>query len=123
MANTLEAVAQPEDFAGMRRWPRLPVDIAVQVTVKTQGPTKILSWEGKGTDISCGGLAVSVESDLPIGSQIGVEFTLPNSTRVMSLRCFVRNRDQQRYGVEFITENDDDYAHAAELQNLLSSGA
>jgi len=123
MADTQAAAAQPEDPVAKRRWPRLPVDMAVQVTVKTQGPTKVLTWEGKGTDISCGGLAVSVESDLPIGSQVGVEFTLPNSAHGMSFRCFVRNRYGQRYGVEFITENDEDYANAAELQSLLSCDA
>jgi c-di-GMP-binding flagellar brake protein YcgR len=108
-----------EDLVARRRWPRFSVDMPVQLTVKTQGPTKVLTWEGQGSDISCGGLAVTVESDLPIGSQIQVEFVPPNSTRPMSFRCFVRNRDAHRYGVEFITENDEDYARAAELQSLL----
>lgn len=47
--------------------------------------------------------------DLPVGSQIGVEFTPPYCEHPLTFRCFVRNRDGNRYGVEFITENDDDY--------------
>lgn len=117
---TRETVSQcEENLVAQRRWPRFCVDMPVRLTVKTQGPTKVLAWEGQGSDISCGGLAVTVKGDLPIGSQIQVEFTPPNSTRPMSFRCFVRNRDGHRYGVEFITENDDDYARGAELQSLL----
>lgn len=119
MADTQEVMPQREDHAAKRRWPRFFVDMAVQVRVKTQGPTKIHTWQAQGGDISCGGLAVTVAADLPIGSQIGVEFALPKSNRLMSFRCFVRNRDGQRYGLEFITENDEDYARAADLQRLL----
>lgn len=122
MADTQEVTPKKQEFAAKRRWPRFFVDMPVQVRVKTQGPTRVYTWEGQGTDISCGGLAVTVAGDLPIGSQIGVEFTLPNSNRAMSFRGFVRNRDGQHYGVEFITENDEDYAKAADLQQQLSCG-
>jgi len=115
------ASQQEEEVVAKRRWPRFFVDMVVQVRVTTQGPTKVLSWQGQGTDISCGGLAVTVDSDLTIGSQIGVEFALPNSDRPMNFRCFVRNRDGNHYGVEFITENDEDYAIAGELQALLGA--
>ena len=121
MADTLEVVIPGEGFVAKRRWPRFSVDIPVQVRVKTQGPTKVHSWEGQGTDISCGGLAVTLAGDLPVGAQIGVEFALPNLNRRLSFRCFVRNRQGQHYGVEFITENDEDYSKAAELQDLLGA--
>jgi c-di-GMP-binding flagellar brake protein YcgR len=114
-------LAESADFVARRRWPRYCVGMAVQVRVKTQGPTRVATWQGHGTDISAGGLAVTVDSDLPIGSQIAVEFTLPGSDQPMSFRCFVRNREGDRYGVEFITENDDDYRTAAELQALLAA--
>ncbi len=39
----------------------------------------------------------------------------------MAFRCFVRNREGNRYGVEFITENDEDYRNAAELQAMLAT--
>jgi hypothetical protein len=121
MSEFVEVAPQPEEFAAQRRWPRFFVNMVVQVQVTTQGPTKALSWYGQGTDISFGGLAVTVDTDLAIGSQIGVEFSLPKSDRSISFRCFVRNREGNHYGVEFITENDEDYAKAAALQTLLNA--
>ena len=104
-----------------RRWPRCAVDMPVQVRVTTQGPTKVEACEGQGTDISGGGLAVTADIDLPVGAQIGVEFTPPYSDQPMNFRCFIRNREGNRYGVEFITENDDDYSKAGELQAGLAA--
>ena len=118
------SVARPADdvdFAAQRRWPRYCVGMTVQVQVTTQGPTRVATWKGRGTDISAGGLAVTVDSNLPIGSQVAVEFTLPCCDQAMAFRCFVRNRDGNRYGVEFITENDEDYRNAAELQAMLTT--
>ncbi|HVM91502.1 MAG TPA: PilZ domain-containing protein [Terriglobales bacterium] len=109
------------DYVAQRRWPRYYVGMTVQVRVTTQGPTKVVTWKGQGTDISAGGLAVTVDSDLPNDGQVGVEFTLPYSDRRMSFRCFVRNRDGNRYGLEFITENDEDYRNAGELQAALAA--
>lgn len=113
--------AEDVDFVAQRRWPRYCVGMAVQVQVTTQGPTRVATWKGHGTDISAGGLAVTVDSNLPIGSQVAVEFTLPCSDQPMAFRCFVRNREGNRYGVEFITENDEDYRNAAELQAMLAT--
>jgi hypothetical protein len=52
---------------------------------------------------------------LPVGTQIGVEFTPPYSDQSITFRGFIRNRDGNHYGVEFITENDEDYRKAGEL--------
>lgn len=109
------------DRVALRRWPRYCVGMTVQVRVTTQGPTRVAMWEGHGTDISVGGLAVTVDSDLPISSQVAVQFTVPGADQAMTFRCFVRNREGNRYGVEFITENDDDYRNAGELQALLAT--
>ena len=109
------------NFESQRRWPRFVVDMPVQVRVTTQGPTRVVACQGQGTDLSCGGLAVTAEIDLPIGAQIGVEFIPPYSDQPITFRCFVRNRDGIRYGVEFITENDDDYRKAGELQEGLAA--
>jgi hypothetical protein len=109
------------DKATLRRWPRLAVDIPVQVRVTTQGPTRVISCIGKGTDISAGGLAVNAEMDLAIGAQIGVEFTPPYTDVPVVFRCFVRNHNGNHYGVEFITENDEDYRKQAELQQGLAA--
>ena len=116
-----EPSAESPTYEGQRRWPRFAVDMPVHVRVTTQGPTRVVACQGKGTDLSCGGLAVTAEIDLPIGAQIGVEFIPPYSTQAIMFRCFVRNRDGFRYGVEFITENDDDYRKAGELQEGLAA--
>ena len=102
-----------------RKWPRFAVDMSVEVRMTTQGPTRVLACEGHGTDISVGGLAVTADIDLPVGAQVGVEFTLPQSDQSLIFRCFVRNRDGNCYGLEFITENDDDYRKTGELQQHL----
>lgn len=103
------------------RWPRFSADIVVQVRVTTQGPTRSVVCDGQGVDISGGGLALMLNLDLPVGAQIGIEFTPPHSQQPLVLRCFVRNRDGNRYGVEFITENDEDYRKTGELQVGLAS--
>jgi hypothetical protein len=80
-----------------------------------------MACEGQGTDLSCAGLAVEVGIDLALGAQIGVEFTPPYSDQPTTFRGFVRNRDGNHYGVEFITENDDDYRKVGELHEGLSA--
>ena len=95
--------------------PRFAADFRVQVRLTTQGPTKVVACEGHGTDIRGGGLAVSADIDLSVGAQVGVEFTPPYSDQSMTFRCFVRNRKGNLYGVEFITENDEDYRNAGKL--------
>jgi hypothetical protein len=106
-----------------RKWQRFAVDMSVDVRLTTQGPTRVVACEGLGTDISVGGLAVTADIDLPLGAQVGVEFTLPNSDRSLIFKCFVRNRQGNCYGVEFITENDDDYRKTGELQAILETSA
>lgn len=116
-----ECSAEGHNYERQRRWPRFAVDMPVHVRVTTQGPTRVVACQGKGTDLSCGGLAVTADIDLPIGAQIGVEFIPPYTDQAIMFRCFVRNRDGFRYGVEFITENDDDYRKAGELQEGLAA--
>ena len=119
--------AIPEDsknsLVAKRKWQRFAVDMSVEVRLTTQGPTRVVACEGLGTDISVGGLAVTADIDLPLGTQVGVEFTLPNSDRSLIFKCFVRNRQGNCYGVEFITENDADYGQMGELQAILEANA
>ena len=113
--------AEDASFQSRRRWPRFAVDMPVQVRVTTQGPTRVIACQGQGTDLSGGGLAVTADIDLPVGAQIGVEFIPPYSDQPIKFRCFIRNRDGSCYGVEFITENDDDYRKTGELQEGLAA--
>jgi hypothetical protein len=111
----------PEAYVKKRRHPRFTADFPVQVRLTTQGPTKAVACEGQGTNISGGGLAVRADIDLAVGAQVGVEFIPPYSQEPIAFRCFVRNRDGNLYGVEFITENDEDYQKAGELLEGLAA--
>ena len=59
--------------------------------------------------------------DLAVDDQVAVEFTPSYSPTPVSFRCFVRNCNGHRYGLEFITENDADYMKTGELQEALAA--
>ncbi len=113
-------IVEAAKYKNKRRWPRHAVDILVQVRVTTHGPTRTVACDGHGTDLNGGGLAVIADIDLLVGAQVKVAFTPPYSEQPMTFRCFVRDRIGNRYGVEFITENDEDYRNIAELQQRLA---
>ena len=75
---------------------------------------------GRGSALNEGGLAVDANIDLGIAEQVLIRFTPPGSSESMGFRCFVRNRQGSRYGLEFITENDSDYLNTGRLQELLA---
>lgn len=100
-----------------RRWPRHKIEIPVQVV--TEGPLKVAVAQGFGSDLNCGGMAVSGGAELAIGEQIALEFHLPSLEQPIRVRCFVRDRQQNTYGVEFITESDADYQSVGQIEALL----
>ena len=103
----------------MRRWPRYKVDVPVRVI--TQGAIKVSIVSGRGSELNNGGMAVFAGTELVIGAQVMVEFTPPYSGHPIRVRCFVRNRNGYRYGVEFITESDDDYESVHQIETVLRS--
>jgi PilZ domain len=125
--NTLESmeVHRDEDsrllllsgHAAERRWPRYKVDVPIQLA--TQGITNGIIVQGRGSELNCGGMAVSGSIELAIGEQVAVEFTPPHSGQPVSVRCFVRNRHRYAYGLEFIAENDFDYESVAQIEATL----
>jgi hypothetical protein len=100
-----------------RRWPRYKVDVPVQLA--TQGLTNGIIVQGRGSELNCGGMAVSGRIELVIGEQVALEFTPPHSGQPVSVRCFVRNRHRYTYGLEFIAENDSDYESVAQIEATL----
>ena len=76
---------------------------------------------GRGSELNCGGMAVFSGAELAIGAQVLVEFTPPEATQPIQVRCFVRNRSGNSYGVEFITESDSDYQSVHQIETVLSS--
>jgi PilZ domain-containing protein len=117
-----EVVLPEQGYATMRRWPRYKVDVPVRVI--TQGLTKVTIVQGRGSELNNGGMAIFAGTELAIDAQVQVEFTPPYSGQPIRVRCFVRNRDGYRYGVEFITESDDDYESVSQIEaNLRSIGS
>jgi hypothetical protein len=105
------------EHAAERRWPRYKVDVPIQLA--TQGITNGIIVQGRGSELNCGGMAVSGSIELAIGEQVAVEFTPPHSGQPVSVRCFVRNRRRYAYGLEFIAENDFDYESVAQIEATL----
>ena len=64
-------------------------------------------------------MALSVDLALSIGDQIGVEFTPPSNGEPITVRCFIRNNQGGKYGIEFITENDADYGSVSRIESAL----
>jgi hypothetical protein len=91
----------------------------VPVQVVTQGLTNIVTFQGRGSELNCGGMSVFGMVELAIGVQVGVEFTSPCSGEPIGVRCFVRNRQRYNYGLEFVTENDSDYESVAQIESTL----
>ena len=84
---------------------------------------KVSIVQGRGSELNNGGMAVFAGTELAIGDQVLVEFTPPYTGQPIRVRCFVRNRSGYQYGVEFITENDDDYESANRIETVLKSMA
>jgi PilZ domain-containing protein len=115
----IQVILPQPGHATKRRWPRHKLDLPVQVVA--HGPTNVATAQGRGSELNCGGMAVSGGVELAIGAQIEVEFTPPCSAQPVRVRCFVRNRQRNTYGVEFITENDSDYENVGQIEATLGN--
>jgi len=114
-----DVVLPKQGYAAVRRWPRYKVDVPVRVI--TQGLTKVAIVQGRGSELNNGGMAIFAGTELAIDTQVQVEFTPPYSGQPIRVRCFVRNRAGYRYGVEFITESDNDYESVNQIEAVLRS--
>ena len=115
---TTVAVSASSSFSVLRKWRRHPIQ--VDVLLSTQIPARKVRCTGRGTELNGGGLAVEADIDLEIAEQVVVCFTLPGCDKPLSFRCFVRNRNGKRYGLEFIAENDSDYLNTGRLLESLA---
>jgi hypothetical protein len=116
---SIQVVTPQQGYATQRRWPRYKMDVPVRVI--KQGLTKVSIVQGRGSELNNGGMAIFAGTELSIGDQVLVEFTPPYSGQPIRVRCFVRNRAGYRYGVEFITESDDDYENVNRIETILRS--
>jgi hypothetical protein len=68
--------------------------------------TKFGRMEALGVNISDVGMCLFTVSNLPVGSQIEVEFLPPQSTRPIRVWATVRHRALYLYGIEFSADSD-----------------
>ena len=99
----IEIVLPQPGYPVLRRWARHNIDVPVCVVISKL--MKVAIAQGRGSALNCGGMAM-FGVELSIGEQIAVEFPSPYSGQRRRMWCAVRDRHGDRYGIEFIAEDD-----------------
>jgi len=68
--------------------------------------TESADLDALGINLSDVGMCLFTMANLPIGSQIQVEFLPPRSTELIRVSGIVRHRALYLYGVEFLVDSD-----------------
>ena len=102
-----------------RRWKRCQLDVPLRVIVRNEDTTKI--YDGRGNEISEGGMTITAGVELKLGDGVAVEFTPPYAGAPIRVRGVVRNRTGYRYGVEFTIENSEDSGQVNRLRPMLQT--
>ncbi len=89
-----------------RRWERFPFDASVRVVVDHSADDATVN--GRGVRLSEGGICLFAAANLPVGSDIDVEFNNPRTDEPVRVRGKVRNRSVYLYGVEFLSDRFED---------------
>jgi hypothetical protein len=87
----------PGTYANLRRWKRYKLDVPIRVIV--HGPTKTSLSDGRGNELSEGGMALTAFVELRLGDEVEIEFTsllgIPHPGKgesVQSSRIPIRDR-------------------------------
>lgn len=81
-----------------RRWTRLPIDMPVKVVTSRGFSSTVV--EGRGTELSQGGMELYAGLLLNPGDMLEIEFEMPIHSR---LTAIIRSRNGFCFGLEFIT--------------------
>ena len=84
--------------ASTRRWERMPVDMPVRVITSKGFSTTVV--EGRGTEMSQGGMVLYAGILLNPGDLLEIEFDTPMPSRIPAI---VRSKNGFCFGLEFIT--------------------
>ncbi len=90
----------PTEGEEKRKFPRVKLDVRLRATVRKGGNR--VPVQGRGSNLSEGGLAAFLPVELGIGDFIELDVILPYATQPMKLRAVVRNRRSFTYGMEFV---------------------
>lgn len=117
MAQAQMGAQAAQAFRTLRRWARLK--IRVPVTVVVRKPEKTQFVRARGEDLNEGGIAIFVGTELRLGDTVEISFTPPYQGNPMAARAVVRNRRGYTYGMEFVTETDEDQKQVASIRAVL----
>jgi hypothetical protein len=95
-----------QSHVNRRRWERHPFDEPLRVVVD-HSPDKT-AVDARGVRLSEGGICLFAAANLPIGSQVKVEFKNPRTDQSVYVRGKIRNRSVYLYGVEFLSDKFED---------------
>jgi len=93
-----EVVTPKHSHREKRRWRRSSLNAPVRILT----PTLVI--DGFGIKVSEGGMYLFAVANLPIGDTVGVEFTTPNSQRLVRAFGTIRSRAVYLYGLEFVPD-------------------
>jgi len=110
-----------EQQANRRRWQRYPFKASVRVVVDQSVDKTVVN--GRGVQFSEGGICLFAAANLPVGSQVNVEFKSPNGNEPVKVRGKVRNRSVYLYGVEFLSDKSEDRQQLSRLSAQFRSKA
>ena len=102
-----------------RRWPRHKIDVPVRAIIHK--PDKTLILDGRGMEMSEGGICLLMDAELGLGDKIELEFTPPHSGKPIRVRSEVCNRTENRYGVKFIPEGMEERSEVTRLRQMLTT--
>jgi hypothetical protein len=108
-----------ESRTGPRRWHRYKIDVPIRVIVHAGGTTRV--FDGRGSELSDGGMALTAWTELRPGSEVDIEFTPPYSSSPIRITGKICNRTGYRYGVEFLARSDQETQRADRLLAMLTN--
>ena len=118
MAPTIADDAASPVHEQERRWPRHKIDVPVRAVIHK--PDRTLILDGRGMEMSEGGICLLMDAELELGDKIELEFTPPYSGKPIRVRSEVCNRTEHRYGVKFIPEGNEERSEVARLRQMLN---
>jgi|SRR5579864_794544 len=92
-----------------RRWQRQWLNTSVHVFSDS------LQLDARGVTLSPGGMSLVTLSNLPVGSQVDVEFLPPSSHETVRLSGTVRSRALYLYGIEFAMDAEQSKSQTARV--------
>ncbi len=115
----VEPITIGKSYTNTRRWRRFKINVPIRAIVQRQG--RVLIVDGRGNDLSEGGLRVYAGVELRVGDNVDIEFTPPYHGLPIRTRCVVRHRNGYYYGVEFLRENTDDKEKVESIRQMLKA--